>query len=283
MRNKTWLCFPTIQAAALLQVAAGAGWSTVALTAVAALGLLHLPQPDRIPGWLEETRSIWGGVLIGQVLGWFVGCWPGNSAWISASLLILALWQTGKGSQATAAAASVLAIFQLVLIVGVLAVGIQNGELKGLKPEFPALDGWLLTVLLLPALSCQEERKSIWPGIWALLFCLVVRAVIPANGIPERGNAFWEMSRSISVFGKIRRMESLTAVGLSIGFYTLVCYLLGAGEKKGSIPSGLPALVGFLTFLASFELPGIYAATISGLFWIVLPMIVGIIQKKRGK
>lgn len=283
MKNRTWLGFPAIQAAALVVTASGIGWAEAALSAVLAWLLLRLPRAERLPEWMGNTQAIWNGVLAGQVLCWFAGCWPELTLWAALGLLILALWQVGKGEKATQSASSVLGLFQMLLIVGVLAAGIQSIKLENLRQDLPGLNGWLITILLLPALGRKEERGSLWPGLWTLLISLITGGVMPVETITGSGNAFWEMSRSITVFGKIRRLESLAAVGLSLGFYILVCFLLGGGQRRVTGKSLIPVVGAFLVFFTNGSIPGVWAAAVSILLWIVLPLLAGIRGEKRGE
>ena len=279
MKNKTWLCFPVIQAAALIQTASGAAWTDVAFTAALAWLLLRIPRVRELPEWLGGLRIIWNAFLISQVLGWFSDCWPGFGIWAAAGLLLLSLWQTGKGNKAVAASVSVLGLFQLALIGGVLAAGVQSIRPANLQPRFPAFQGWLLTALLLPALGTEEESGSLWPGLWAVGISLVSGGVVPAGSLQTGENAFREMSRSLSVFGKIRRLESLTAVGLSLGFFTLLCLLLGQGNERG-VKWMFPALAGFSLLLVGCAVPGNYAALISVVLWILLPALLRAVSGK---
>ena len=279
MKNKTWLCFPVLQAAALIQTASGSAWTDVLFTAVLAWLLLRIPRLQVLPEWLRGLRIIWNAFLIGQVLRWFLDCWPGLGIWTAAGLLLLSLWQTGKGNKAVTASASVLGLFQLALIGGVLAAGVQNIQLDNLLPQFPAFRGWLLTALLLPALGTEEKSGSLWPGLWALGISLVSGGVVPAGSFQTEENAFREMSRSLSVFGKIRRLESLAAVGLSLGFFTLLCLLLGQGNERG-VKWMFPALAGFSLLLVGCAIPGNYAALISVVLWILLPALLRVVSGK---
>lgn len=270
MKNSTWLGFPVILAAALVVTVSGAGWVETAGSTVAAHLLLRLGKKGEVPGWLSRMQEIWSLLLAGQVLCWFATIWPGFGMWPSLGLLILALWQVGKGDKAVRSATSVLGLFQLALIGGVLAAGVQSLRIRNLHPEIPGINGWLLTILLLPALGRDEERRSLWPGIWALVISAITQGVVPAG--TENGNAFWEMSKSITVFGKIRRLESLAAAGLSLGFYTLLCALLGGGEKRVSGKSLIFVAGAFLAFCARGSLPGIWAVAVSILLWIIMPL-----------
>lgn len=275
MKNRTWLWFPAIQGAALVMTASGTMWTDVVLSVALAWLLLRLPRPDRLPEWMRQVQGLWNGVLAGQVLSWFGICWPEFGMWPAIGLVILALWQTGKGANAVQAQASVLAIFQAVLIGGVLAAGVRNGKPGNLGMEIPGGNGWLITALLLPAIGRKEERNALGPGLWALGISVITQAVVPAGATPAQSNAFWEMSRSITVFGKIRRLESLAAVGLSLGFYILLLYLLGGGERRVRGINLLPVLGGFLTISAKGEIPGIWAMGVSILLWIILPLFAG--------
>ena len=66
MKNKTWLCFPVIQAAALIQTASGAAWTDVAFTAALAWLLLRIPRVRELPEWLGGLRILWTAVLLGR-------------------------------------------------------------------------------------------------------------------------------------------------------------------------------------------------------------------------
>lgn len=283
MKNKTWLCFPAIQAAALIQTASGENWVDVVLMAALAWVLLRLPRAQRIPRWVELLQILWSGVLTGQVLCWFSGCWPGFPLWACLGLVVLALWQTAKGSKAVAAAASVLGLFQLALIAGVLLAGVHSVRVPNLFPRYPHFPGWLLTALLLPALGGKEKGNALWPCVWALVICLVTGGVVPAGATQSSVNAFWEMSRSLSVFGKIRRLESLTAVGLSLGFFLLLCFLLGGGKKESKVEKVLPAALGLSLFGMNLTVGGNMAAAVSVVLWILLPMLAGFSLQKRTK
>lgn len=283
MKNKTWLCFPAIQAAALIQTASGENWVDVMLMAALAWVLLRLPRAERIPKWMELLQALWNAALIGQVLSWFSGCWPEFFPWACLGLVFLALWQTTKGEKAVAAAASVLGLFQLALIAGVLLAAVQDIHIQNLMPQYPRFPGWLLTILLLPALGGKEKDSAFWPGAWALLICLITRGVVPAGAASDHVNTFWEMSRSISVFGKIRRMESLTAVGLSLGFFLLLCFLLGGGKRGTRVGAALPAALGLALFGMNLTFSGAVAAAVSVILWILLPMLAEFFLQKDAK
>lgn len=283
MKNKTWLCFPAIQAAALIQTASGENWVDVMLMAALAWVLLRLPRAERIPKWMELLQALWNAALIGRVLSWFSGCWPEFFPWACLGLVFLALWQTAKGEKAVAAAASVLGLFQLALIAGVLLAAVQDIHIQNLMPQYPRFPGWLLTILLLPALGEKKKDSAFWPGAWALLICLITRGVVPAGAASDHVNIFWEMSRSISVFGKIRRMESLTAVGLSLGFFLLLCFLLGGGKRGTRVGGALPAALGLALFGMNLTFSGAVAAAVSVILWILLPMLAEIFLQKDAK
>lgn len=283
MKNKTWLCFPAIQAAALIQTASGENWVDVVLMSALAWMLLRFPRAERIPKWMELLQILWNAVLVGQVLSWFSDCWPEFPFWACPGLVLLALWQTAKGEKAAAAAASVLGLFQLALIAGVLLAGAQNIRVQNLSPQYPQFLGWLLTALLLPALGEKEKNGAFWPGVWALLICLVTRGVVPFGAASNHVNPFWEMSRSISVFGKIRRLESLTAVGLSLGFFLLLCFLLGGGKRTSRVGRVFPAALGLAFMGMNLTLSGMAAAAVSVVLWIMLPMLAGFFSQKDAK
>jgi len=250
---------PAASLAALARTAAGAPWPGVLLLGVGAMALRKLPAAQTRPRFLEAVQALWSAFLLSQTLRWAGESWPdsGSGVWIGLILLLLAWWLARKGREAVKAASGVLGILELGLLAAVLMGSMREIRWKNLLPAGGWPDGWLLAVLLLPGAG--------WGGgtLWALLFSLV------AAGVGCGGqNAFLEMSRSVSGIGSVRRLESLAAAGLTLGFFVLAAELLSqenAGDRTWStaLAAGL--------FLSGFCLNGWTAALCAAAVWCVLP------------
>ena len=252
---------PAAALAALSRTAAGAPWPGILLFGAGAAVLRKLPKAQTVPRWVQAVQALWGAFLLNQTLRWAGESWQkaGDRVWIGLILLALAWWLARKGREAVSAAARVLGFFVLGLLAAVLLGSLRDICWENLLPGPGRMDGWLLAVLLLPG----EGQGGGW--LWAFLFCIVT-AGVGCSG--ER--ALLEMSRSISGFGSVKRLESLAAVGLTLGLYLMAAQLLSqenAGDRAWSV-----ALTAGL-FLSGFYLNGWIAAAFAALAWCVLPAL----------
>ena len=270
MRSKQWLWFPAVSAAAIFQTAGGTPWVETALTALLALGLLQIPRSENLPGWLEAVRSLWNGIILAQVLHWASGYWQGAPAWAAGTLLLLGVWLAAKGEEAFVTASSVLGLLQLILTGAVLAAALPKVQPENWAWKMPAGNGWLLTVMLLPGLS--QERKSLGPGLWALAISLFTTGVLP-HSVPR---AYYEMSKSLSLLGSIRRMESLAAVGLTLGFLLLSGHLVRSGKNENRL---IAAAAAGILFCSPLRIGEMWAAIGSTIIWIILPLFLYLYEK----
>ena len=116
---------------------------------------------------------------------------------------------------------------------------------------------WLLVVLLLP----EAGQRQGW--LWALAFCLVT-----AGAGWGGENAFLLLSRSASGIGSVRRLESLAAVGLALGFFLMMTQLLSREHPGDRIWS---AVLAAALFLGGFRINGWLAALCAATAWYFLP------------
>ena len=256
--------FPAVIFAGLLHTAAGGTWPGVGLLALLGAVLRRLPGAGRCHGgWGKYAQGLWSIFVAAQVLAWTGSCWEDGAAaaWAPAVLLAVALWLAAKGPEALGNAAGVLGLLQLGLAGAVLLTAVGEIWLENLIPGLIWPGGWLLVLLLLPE---EGKRKSL-AAPWAVLCSLVTVGVLGYAG--EKG--FYEMSRSISFFGAVKRLEALAAVGLTAGFTVLLAKLLELASAGGKYWPG--AVAAYILFQSGLQIPGIYAAGISAFLWCVLP------------
>ena len=259
---------PAAALAGLARTAAGIGWPGVLAVGAGAALLGRLRTKGSVPGWLRAVQALFGAFVLGQALTWAGASWQGagNGMWIGLILLSLALWLAQKGPEAVQAASGVLGLAEAGLLAAVMLGSIRQIRPENLLPESGLPDGWLLVVLLLPGAGARRG----W--LWALSFCLVTA------GVGWRGeNAFLLLSRSASGIGSVRRLESLAAVGLALGFFLMMTQLLSREHPGDRLWSA--ALAAGL-FLAGFRTNGWIAALCAAIAWCILPAICG---KKRNK
>ena len=256
--------FPAVIFSGLLHTAAGGTWPGVGLLALLGAVLRRLPGAGRCHrGWGKYAQGLWSIFVAAQVLGWTGSCWEDGAAaaWAPAVLLAAALWLAAKGPEALGNAAGVLGLLQLGLAGAVLLTAVGEIRLQNLTPGLIWPGGWLLVLMLLPE---EGKRKSL-AAPWAVLCSLVTVGVLGHAG----ENGFYEMSRSISFFGAVKRLESLAAVGLTVGFTVLLAKLLELASAGGKYWPG--AVAAYILFKSGVSIPGIYAAGISMFLWCLLP------------
>ena len=252
---------PAAALAALSRTAGGAPWPEILLFGAGAAVLRKMPKAQTLPRWVQAVQALWSAFLLNQTLRWVGESWTKaeNRIWIGLILLALAWWLARKGRESVRAAAQVLGIFTFGLLAAVLLGSLRDIRWENLLPRTGRADGWLLAILLLPG----EGRGSGW--LWAFLFCIVT-AGVGCGGEP----AFLEMSRSISGFGSVKRLESLAATGLTLGLFLLAAELLSQ-ENPGDRAWSAALAAGL--FLSGFCLNGWIAAACAALAWCVLPAL----------
>ena len=250
---------PAAALAGLAWTAAGTGWPGVLAVSAGAALLRRLRGNACVPRWLRAVQALFGAFVLCQALTWAGASWQGagNGMWIGLILLGLALWLAQKGPEAVQAASGVLGLAEAGLLAAVLLGSLRQIRPENLLPGAGLPDGWLLVALLLPG----GGRRQGW--LWALAFCLT------AVGVGWVGeNAFLLLSRSASGVGSVRRLESLAAVGLALGFFLMMTQLLSQEHPGDRIWS---AALAAALFLGGFRINGWLAALCAATAWYFLP------------
>lgn len=250
---------PAAALAWLARTAAGAGWPGVLAVSAAAALLRRLRGNACVPRWLRAVQALFDAFVLCQALTWAGASWQGagNGMWIGLILLGLALWLAHKGPEAVQAASGVLGLAEVGLLAAVMLGSLRQIRPENLLPGVGLPDGWLLVALLLPG----GGRRQGW--LWALAFCLTAAGV---GWVGE--NAFLLLSRSASGMGSVRRLESLAAVGLALGFFLMMTQLLSQEHPGDRIWS---AALAAALFLGGFRINGWLAALCAATAWYFLP------------
>lgn len=281
-QRSAWLA--AALAAPLAQTASACSWP--AALAVGGMCLLmcwavgkYITEPDK---WLVFAQCLWICVVLSELLHWSAYCWPTHkSRWAAPlTLLLLAAWAVSGGKERAARTGCVL-IWPLALLLGaVLLSGIPDVELKNLRLSWQMPDAHLITVMLLPALYSPGERKRsgrllLGLLLFALLTSVVTAGVLSPSVSSGMHSPVYELSRSLSLFGVAERFESLVAAAMTLGYFSLMTYLLSARETawKGKRQTWGIAVAGGVLFLSGLRIDSRLLAVGSIMLWVVLPVL----------
>ena len=235
----------------VLQAASGTSWYWV-LGAAAVCGLLCYGvklDTGEEPEWVKAVQWLWSTWILAEMLFRAGSCWPGGeqTEHIPLLLLVLSGRMAIKGRKRNQQAAGALWWMLLLLLipVGVAAVReIRPGNLRWQKQ-----DPVLTAMLLLPAMN-RKQGNGLWlPSLAASL------AVCGVLGKAAAENPIYEMSRSMSLFGTVKRFESLAAVGMTLGYFLSLSYVM---VNRGRTQKGilLMAAAAALWYVAGLRMTG---------------------------
>lgn len=201
------------------EAAVGKNWLPTLVLALAAFLLCTWLSAQKEPGWnwLYPVRCVAIVFLLAWSLNWTHTCWPGEKASyvVPGALLLLAVYAVWKGSAVNAS--TVLRYGMYLILAGLAVLGIPEIKLDDLRPTAQLPDMRLAAVLLLPLLA----RKT---GTWQYI---PVGAVALLAALLTGGSAsLYEYSRGLSLGGVTEHMESLAACAITVGNFSLLCFLL---------------------------------------------------------
>ena len=206
----------------------GCGWLAAGLTALAVLPLTLLPK--RWEGMSRPAalvQILWLGVAAGRFLGESAVYWPSdNDLAVPLTILALALWAKTTGPRIGA----VLAFCIALLSIPLAASGASHLKPGWLAPRMGPWSPGLTAALLLPALPVAGEDgkgKALTAGILTLASSALVQGVISLPVAARAGDAFYQTARTLGY------LEPVAAVAMTLGWFAVALFLLGAAEKIG--------------------------------------------------
>lgn len=278
----------------VIQAASRCSWLTV-MTVGTGVGVINilLPKYLNCPGkCLAQIQGLWNCVVISQFLKWNAGCWPSHEQPYGASLILLFLagWSVKNGKKRNGGIGCILLWPMILLLAAVLLSGVPEVKIQRLSPRWSMPDAWLVVVGLIPLLAAQKETgtkgKQIGAGyLVALIAAAVVSGVLSTAVSGATEVPVYELSRSIGVLGAGERMESLTAVAMTLGYYTAIGYLLSLSAEEDERKVWYYALISGVLYLTGIIRDDRIAAVGCILVWMVFPILesLGNSGKKREK
>lgn len=285
-------CFASRQLAALLFAAltppvcllcAGLGWQWVLLAAVVAgayYGLLlrRRPQDPLHQNALLALGPVGGRIalslmglfllcLLGYVAGASALAFPETKGHLSSGLvvLLLAAMAAKAGPRVLARCGVVLFLAMGVIYAVILAFSLPDVSLRWLAPSgggeaiLPALAVFFLPTLGLYVLPDRDNTRLIWWWVALGLFAVAVAALVQGCLSPALAGeelSFYQLSRSVSLFGVMERFEVLVSAAWLAGFFCL----------SGVIFVALGEIAALVLPLCAQPTPWLFAAAAGTLF-----------------
>lgn len=281
-------------AAPLTQAASNCSWS--AALCVGALCLAICWGLDRFHIGVVQSKLLgavqwlWMLLVIGEFLHWVMLCWPNHGNYQGAPLILLALAaaSAAKGKESCARSGSILLWIVAFLLGAILVSAVPQIEWNNLGPQWKMQTAYLVVVMLIPAMGIgmgKTKKKSLL--LCAVLVSVVTSGVMSMNLIEQMRAPYYEMSESISFLGIGRRFEALTAVGMTLGYYALLSYLLRIMAKAWEMGKSqhrsvwISAVFCALVFISGMRLNSRLLALGTIAIWVVFPILEKIIKKLK--
>lgn len=270
-----------------IQLAAAEGWRSAAITSgICILAVWAIWQWGSFGRWISVGAYILLTIVVGQFLRESAVMWSGNSdPWVPLLLLGLALWSALKGASAAARVGCVLFWAMLMIYPLVFGAALRDLNWEWAIAEGRSSGGQLAVLLLLPGLGKILQKKGRTPGAGVLPYILGVIGTILTLGL--RCDNFYELSKSIDLFGAVKHFEAVVFSAATVGWFLLLSYCLslcgGLGEGRPSVIMG--ALVMAAWMLCDMHIQYNILIIFGTIFWVLLPILAQVVgtQKKMKK
>ena len=291
-----WAWTAVAVSAPAAQFAAGSNWTGTVLTALLCgiliwIGDRVLPENPEYGKFGGAILWLWNSLAVSQVMGFTAGCWPEGetTVFLPICLAVLAAASVYDGALRGARVGATVLWLTAILYLLVVVAAVKEIQICWLRPESPESNPALATGLLtIPASLALREEKGRGAGWIAgiLIFPVVISACVSGVLSPDRAsgvNGFYELSRSLSLFGMIKRFEALVSVAMTVGWFCLMSLLLAGAARQsrekgfGTVSAAAAAIVLFLLEVKISAFVWILGAV--GV-WILLPLAL---RKKARK
>ena len=282
-----------------IQLTAGQPWPGVlSLTLVCTVLMWTVWRWGKFGG---RVQAVLGLIFCIFALGGWIRqasyIWPGGNQYPAVPLVIMALagWSAAKGPKASAAVGCV--IFWVVLLVylvtistGVLAVEGQWLYWEGFK--------WDTSSFALSLLPCAA---AMWKGrggvpkrllvIPALTICagVVTVGVLSPTLADVQVNSFLELSKCLTIFGRVRRFEAVVSAGMTLGWFCLATMLLNmCGELSVKLKFGIEkpfvfgsVLLSSVVMLWNLHISWVILGILGAVCWVLIPLLPQGIESEK--
>ncbi len=288
----------------LALAASRSSWLAVLLTGLLCTllcGVIHTFSDGHI--WEHKLYcgilGLWNLYAVAVVAAQSPICWPGKGSELAVSLvlLLLAAASAWNGAERASRGAAVLLPLCVLVFAVVLACGVGNIRWSRVGVSTAAPSGMPLFLFLLPVAATAIPRQ---PGaavyrcmtglsIFALALSVVATGILSLPIAVTKADAFYEVSKSLSLFGAIQRFEAVTAVAVTLSVYAMLSMLLsgashmaeqispGSGRFATIIGTGLSAAI----VVGKFYLDSRLLAVLALLIWGIFPVLASLIPSGK--
>ena len=291
-----WLFAAVVPVA--IQIMGGDAWFgvTCAAALVFVMALILWRQPREVTKWEGVFLLLYIVVLTGELLRGAAQCWPTGNGDPAVPLVLLGLAAVSakKGLSAAARVGAVLFWAVLGIYTVVFLAGGRDMQPEWLQLRWSVPDLMGLTVLLIPCGAAQLLEKGGNPGGHGLLGTVVISAgaimtvgVMSPDLAEAMPDAFYEMCRSLDLWGIARRFEALICAGMTVGWFALLSLLLSlCGSyvqkiypKLGGAPVWLCAAAAALWKLCGLHINAGFLLLTGAVFWVGIPLLTQGLEK----
>ena len=291
--NNRWLSAAMI--APVIQAASNCSWVSVLvigfLCGAIIYGMRCLNIEMANTKLLMGIQWLWMLLVVSEFLHWIMMYWPhsGNYYAIPILTLALAVYSLGKGRREACAAAGVLLWAIALLVVMVFLSGLREIRMEHVKPQWKMQTAYYIVVLLIPAMVSAPKDNGI-AGKTALLgvvTSVITTGVLSLEYIESVKAPFYEMTRSLCLFGTAKRFESVVAAGMTLSYFALISLLVQTtadawgGYKSGKAGIYISAAFITLIFQSGMRMNSRLLAIGTLLFWVVLPALEKVLKNNK--
>lgn len=275
-----------------IQLSAGTSWPWTGIVSAGCalvVWLVWTKEAVTFPKWLSVLGFAVVALAAGELVSSAGYSWPtGNRTAVPLILLALAAWSAQKGPSAAARVGCVLFWAVVAIYFVVLAAGAKEVQVQWLRPVDTEMDWDLFILSLTPAAACvllDKERRwgprLLLPGVFVLCASAITAGVLSPTIANELVDSFYEMSRSLSVFGVAKRFEAIVSAGMTVGWFALlslyftICGKLFERICRGWGRIGVFAGAAFsaLWLLCNLHIPKGILAILVAVFWVAVPLM----------
>lgn len=286
--RRIWLM--TAMVAPVVHTASGCSWLPVLLIGAVCMaicwGMDAISSGKELSEWVAWVKLLWIAPVICVIMSWSALYWQGISAQSGTAYVILAVAALAayQGEKKSARAGNILRYFIAILIGAVLFSGLKDMRWENLRPQWQTSSADFILAFLIPSLvsAGMGVTGRIQTKLKMLAFAGVV-AVIVSGVLTLRESValrapFYELSRSASLLGVAKRFESVTACGMTLGFYVLLSFLLNNGVGHWEARKRNRALLAVVLLAATLytllgEFDSRYLAMGAIITWVLLPTL----------
>ena len=225
----------------ILSVAGRGDWITTAVTGLVCVVMYFCIRSIRavnLPRWICIGELAWLIILLGVAAKETASCWIGEYVHlvIPVILLFLAACAARNGVSGSTAIGATLLWIIIPILGGVFLAGTGDVHPEWIANDVRIPDGMRVVALLLPCLyqcvSGVDSKSSRWIPIVLVVIAIsdtvLLDSVLGANNAEETANGFYELSKSVNLFGVAERFEAMVACALTGSWFVMLLMILSA-------------------------------------------------------